>query len=343
MKNAYGIVGYGVYIPRYRIKSDEYVKSWGVFAAPGIKEKAVAGFDEDPITMAIEASINAINYARIEPNDLDCVYFASSSPPYAEKLMASTISTAIGVSPSVVTSDFTSSTKAGTTAILSALDFVTSGRGSLALVAAADCPRADFKDFIEHRLGSGAVAFIIGKKDVVAVIEDFYSASVEFFGDQFRRSGEETIRDLAIRSYRKLVLNHVLTACVRKILEKTGKKTGDYKYVIFQQFDGRIPVEVALKLGFKSEQVTPTLLCTKVGDTGSASCLISLASILDIAKPNERILVASYGAGAGSDALSLMATENIEKKRKNFLTVKDYLEDKEYVNYLTYLKFKRGI
>jgi len=342
MEGKCGIVGYGVYIPRFRIKSEEYVKAWGIFAAPGVKEKAVAGFDEDPITMAIEASMNAINYAGIDATDINCVYFASSHPPYAEKLMSSTISTAIGAPSNIATSDFTSSTKAGTAAMLAALDFVASGRGDFALVVAADSPYADFKDFIEHRLGSGAVAFIIGKEDLIAFIEGIHSVSMEFFGERFRKSGEKFLRDLAIRSYAKYALNKIYTMCVSELLRKIGRKPDDYKYVVFQQFDGRTPLEVALRLGFKPEQVTPTLLCTKIGDTGSASCLISLASILDAVNPNERILVVSYGAGAGSDALSIVVTENI-KKKKDFLTVEDYLEDKEYVDYLTYLKFKRGI
>lgn len=342
MESKCGIVGYGVYIPRFRIKSEEYVKVWGVFAAPGIREKAVAGFDEDPITMTVEASINAINCAGINAANINCVYFASSYPPYAEKLMSSTISTAIGVSSNIATSDFTSSTKAGTAAMLAALDFVASGRGDFALVVAADSPYADFKDFIEHRLGSGAAAFIIGKDDLIAFIDGFYSVSMEFLGERFRKSREKFLRDLTIRSYVKYALNKIYTMCVGGLLRKIGRKLDDYRYVVFQQFDGRTPLEVALRLGFKPEQVTPTLLCTKIGDTGSASCLISLASILDTANPNEKVLVASYGAGAGSDALSIVVTENIKKKR-GFLAVEDYLEDKEYVDYLTYLKFKRGI
>jgi len=338
-----GILGYGVYIPRYRINKSEYVKAWGRFAAAGVEEKAVPGFDEDPTTMAVEASMNALKHAKIDASKLNAIYFASTSSPYAEKLASSTIAMALGAPPRVSVSDFTSSTMAGTSALLMSLDFVASGRGSFALVTASDCPYADPSDFLEHPLGAGAAAFVVGKGTPMATIEASDCATIEALGERFRKKGEKSIETLGIPAYTQTVIVNTVASSVKALMDKTGRKPGDFSSVVLPQFDGRLPSRIARKTGFEEAQFISSMIVSQVGDAGAASPLIGLAKVLDEAKPGHKVLVASYGAGASSDAVSINVNEEIMKRKGSAPSVKDYLVDKQLIDYVQYLKIRKMI
>ena len=338
-----GILGYGVYIPQYRISKAEYVKAWGQFAAAGIEEKAVSGFDEDSVTMAVGASMNALNHAKVDASKLNAIYFASTSSPYAEKLVSSTIAMALGAPSRVSVADFTSSTMAGTSALLMSLDFVASGRGGFALVVASDCPHADPGDFLEHPLGAGAAAFVVGEGTPIATIEDSDCATIEALGERFRKKGEKSIETLGIPAYTRAVIINTVTSSVKALLDKMGRKPSAFNFVVLPQFDGRLPLRIARKTGFEETQFIPSMIVSQVGDAGAASPLIGLAKVLDEAKPGHKVLVASYGAGAGSDAVSINVNEEIMKRKGGVPSVKDYLADKKYIDYIHYLKIKKMI
>jgi hydroxymethylglutaryl-CoA synthase len=306
-----GLLGYGVYIPRYRINKVEYVKAWGRFAAAGIEEKAVPGFDEDSVTMAVEASMNALNHAKVDASKLNAIYFASTSSPYAEKLVSSTIAMALGAPPRVSVADFTSSTMAGTSALLMSLDFVASGRGHFALVATSDCPYADPSDFFEHPLGAGAAAFVVGGGTPIATIEASGCTTIEALGERFRKKGEKFIETLGIPAYTQAVIMKTVTSSVKALLDNTGRKPSDFNFVVLPQFDGRLPSRIARKNGFEETQFIPSMVVSQIGDAGAASPLIGLAKVLDEAKPGHKVLVTSYGAGAGSDAVSINVNKEI--------------------------------
>ena len=123
-------------------------------------------------------------------------------------------------------------------------------------------------------------------------------------------------------------------------------KVGDVAYFVAHQPNVQFPVRIAKELGFKEEQYLPMLQVAKFGNTYSGASPVGLASVLDIAKPNDRIIVASYGSGAGSDAYSFITTSQIQEKRKNQkLTVKYQAENPflEYVDYTTYRRLKTGM
>src|SRR5664279_221125 len=93
-----GIIGYGAYVPRYRLPAKEVARVWtgGKGGGLPIKEKAVPGMDEDVITMSIEAARNAMARARIDPYDLRAVWVGSESHPYAVKPSSTLVAEAIG-------------------------------------------------------------------------------------------------------------------------------------------------------------------------------------------------------------------------------------------------------
>jgi hydroxymethylglutaryl-CoA synthase len=336
-----GIVGYGAYVPRFRIKRDEYLKAWGSFSPRDVEEKAVAGLDEDVVTMTVESSANAIKRAEVSSNQLGGMFFASTSAPYAEKLSSSTIVASLNGPSEIFLADIGFSSKAGTTALLSCLDFVSSGRGDLGLVGVSDMMQAMPSDSLEHGLGAGSASFVIGRNDVMVNVEGAHSSSLEIIGERYRRQGERYLRDSGIGAYTEQAFNQALTISVTGLLTNLGLKAEEFAYAIFQQFDGRIPYDIGRKLGFKDNQISPCMTVTKIGDSGSASPLIGLCAVLDIARPGDRILVASYGSGSGSDAISLLATDQLVERRNRAPLVENYLAQKEYIDYVTYLKFRR--
>lgn len=337
-----GISGYGVYIPRYRIASGEYMKAVGSFARM-VGEKAVAAYDEDAITMGVEAAANALKRAKIDPGQVDALYFASTSPPYSEKLISGTASTAIGLSPRVWVADLGFSTKAGTSALLACIDFVSSGRGDHGLVIASDCPMGRVGYPAEQGLGAGAAAFVIGKDDVVAAFEGSCSAVEEVLGERFRRYGERFVEDLGIGPHSEAAFYRLVTSTLNGLMNKLGIKPEDVNYTVVHQSDIRAAYRAGGKCGFTDTQVAPGIVASKIGDSGASSVLIGLIAILEKARPGERAFVASYGSGAGSDAISFLIKDMAERKRGGTPVLEEYLADKEYLDFVSYLKIRRMI
>jgi hydroxymethylglutaryl-CoA synthase len=117
-------------------------------------------------------------------------------------------------------------------------------------------------------------------------------------------------------------------------------------YFVPHQPNPSFPVKVARQLGFKEEQYAPSLKVAKFGNVYSGSSPIGLAAVLDVAKPDERVVLVSYGSGAGSDAYSFMTTRQIlEKRQRQKFTVRHQIENEnlEYVDYNTYRKLKQGL
>jgi hydroxymethylglutaryl-CoA synthase len=132
---------------------------------------------------------------------------------------------------------------------------------------------------------------------------------------------------------------HTLGAA-KALLGKVGLRTSEIDYAVFHQPNGKFPLRAAKLLGFRPEQVMPGLLSPKIGNAYSASALLGLCAILDVAQPGQRILLCSYGSGAGSDAFLLRVADPIEAARHRAPLVRDILRKRlVYLDYITYAKF----
>ncbi|MCK5094227.1 MAG: hydroxymethylglutaryl-CoA synthase, partial [Spirochaetes bacterium] len=300
-----GIVGYGAYIPRNRIKVEEIAKVWGA-DAPSYKkglmleEKSVPSLDQDTITMSVEASKNALKRALIDPKDIGAVYIGSESHPYAVKPSGTVLAEAIGATPDVHTADLEFACKAGTEGMFIALNLVASGVIKYGLGVGADTSQGAPGDALEYSAAAGAAAFIFGKENLVAKAHETYSYMTDtpdFWRREYQYYPQHGGRFTGDPAYFK----HIKGAA-RGIMDKAGMKPEDFQYVIFHQPNGKFPVLVAKKLGFKEHQYLPGLLSPTLGNTYSGSSPMGFAATLDIAKPGELILLVSYGSGAGSDA-----------------------------------------
>lgn len=338
-----GVVGYGVAIPRYRIEAKLMQSVWPLSGGvPGIKEKSVAGVDEDCLTLAAEASYNALRHAGIDAGSIGAVYFGTVSSPYLDKSMAMLLAEVLGISSEAIVSDFGGSTRAGTCAFLGCADLIHSKRAEYGLVVGTDCQVGEVGDPLEFAYGAGAAAFILGKEGLIAEIGDQYSYSSPYT-DSWRASGKmETSRYDDVRLHREAGYGPHMGKAIMGLLAKTNEKPDGFAHLAFYQPDGRSAPGLAKSMKFKKEAMEHSHFAPTIGNTGSSSALIALAASLDNAKVGEKILVASYGSGAGSDAFIVTVGEETEQKRGGTVPVKAYLEpnNKQHIDYIQYEKIR---
>ena len=170
-----GIVGYGSYLPRYRIKVENIAKEWGsdpevIKRGLQLYEKTVPGLDEDTITISVEAARNALKRAGINPQDIGAVYIGSESHPYAVKPSATILIDALGIGPHVHVASYEFACKAGTEAMYVAYSLVKAGEMKYAMGIGADTSQGAPGDALEYSASAGGAAFIMGTENVVAEI-----------------------------------------------------------------------------------------------------------------------------------------------------------------------------
>ncbi len=292
-----GIVSYGAYVPLRRLGPG--TQGW---TAAG--EKAVANWDEDSLTMAVAAAIDCLG--DIERGTIDGLYFATTTPPYGEKLAATTAAWAADFRPDIITADITDSLRAGTAALRMAADAVKAGSAKRLLVMASDLRMG--AGGMDGGFGDGAAALLIGDKDVIATIEGSYSLSNELL-DVWRASGAKQVRSWEDRFVFEEGYLKILPQAVKSFLEKSGLTTKDITRAVFYGPDLRRHRQMADLLGFKPEQVQEPFF-DKLGNTGTAFSLMMLVAALEDAKPGDKILLASYGDGA--DVFLLKVTDKIK-------------------------------
>jgi hydroxymethylglutaryl-CoA synthase len=328
-----GILGYGVYIPKLRIKREDIGKAWG---GRGRGENSVAHFNEDVITMAVEASQNAIKNAGINPAELGAIYLGTASAPNVEGSSVGVIALTLGCKSAIDLTDFGASTRASVAALKACLDAIDAGRIKYGLVIGSDFRLGEPGSDQESNMGAAAVAFVLGKGDTVVQIEKIFTYSTAF-RDAWRADGQRHINMFEPRFNREFGYERHVRTAASNLLKDSGRSITDFKYVVFQQPDDRLPRTVARALKVTPEQMDPANVFPVTGDCGSASMFLGLAAILDRAQPGERIMAVSYGSGV-SDALSLITTPQIEQKRPRERNYQSYLNSKEYIPYTTFLR-----
>jgi hydroxymethylglutaryl-CoA synthase len=342
-----GIVGYGAYVPRNRITVEEIAQVWGADAPSYrkgllVEEKSVPGPDQDTITMSVEAAKNALKRARIDARDIGAVYIGSESHPYAVKPSGTVVAEALGATPEVHTADLEFACKAGTEGMFLALGLVKAGEIRYGLAIGADTSQGAPGDALEYTAAAGAAAFIFGGDSAVAECLETYSFTTDtpdFWRREYQYYPQHGGRFTGEPAYFK----HILGAA-RGIMAKSGMAPSDFQYVVFHQPNGKFPFRVGEMLGFKKPQILPGWLVNKIGNTYSGASPIGLTATLDIAKPGDKILIVSYGSGAGSDAFVFSVTSRLEEVRDLAPKTRDYVEkNRNYLNYGTYAKFRGKI
>jgi hydroxymethylglutaryl-CoA synthase len=341
--DAPGIVGYGVYTSKFRIKE-------------GSLERSVPFIDEDSITAAVEAGKLALIHSGVDNSLVGKVYVGSESNPYAVKPIASKVAQVLKLGEEdedvqgVDAVDTEFACKAATSMFKDAASLVSYPKMGVqyAMVIGTDNSQAAPRDSpggeLDFFVGFGGCAYIFGKRDVIAELEGWYSCTSDT-PDFWRRDGEPYPMHGGRFTGDPAYFKHIRKAA-KKLMERLSLQPSDINYFVAHQPNVQFPVRIARELGFKEEQYLPSLQVAKFGNTYSGSSPVGLAAVLDIAKPNERILIVSYGSGAGSDAYSFITTGQIaEKRQRQKMTVRYQAENPflEYVDYTTYRRLKLGM
>ncbi len=341
-----GIVSYGVYIPSYRVRVEEIAKQWGenpeiIKSGLMVEEKSVPDLDEDTATMAVEAARAAIRRARVNPRDIGAIYVGSESHPYAVKPTATIVGAAIGASNYITAADFEFACKAGTAAIQTCMGLVALKKMRYGLAIGADVSQSRPGDALEYTAGAGGAAYVIGEDGVIAELEDyasFTSDTPDFWRRDLQKYPSHGGRFTGEPAY----FRHIISA-TKELMEKTGLQPADFDYAVFHQPNGKFPLKAAKSLGFRAEQLKPGLVVNRIGNTYSASSLIGLAAVLDVALPGQRILMTSFGSGAGSDSFAFTVTDAIHEIRAKAPRVEDFLSGCKYLDYAGYARHQGKI
>jgi 3-hydroxy-3-methylglutaryl CoA synthase/uncharacterized OB-fold protein len=325
-----GIVSYGAYVPYRRLTRAAIAQVLGIPAEKG--ERAVAGFDEDSVSMAVEAARDALRAAPASA--VDALFFATTTPPYADKLNAALVGAAARLPSALRAADCTGSVRAGTAALLQAVDAVRGGARH-ALVAIADTRLAAPEAKAERANGDGAAAFVVGAGEVIAEVVATASYTREFL-DTWRQPDETFPHSWEERFALTQAYAPLLAGAVRAVLEKAGVQPGDLAAIVLDCPNPRATADVAKRLKLDPAKVADPLALT-VGQTGAAHAGLMLANALASAKPGDHVLVVV--AADGADAVLLRATAAIaaHKPRR---AVGRLIESKGQVGYGTYLKWR---
>jgi len=339
-----GIVGYGAYVPRFRIAGEEISRVWTGHASRGpVNEKSVPGPDEDTVTMAIEAARNALmRSGGVDPAQIRAVWVGSESHPYAVKPTGAIVAQAIGASPATMGADLEFACKAGSEAMQAAIALVGSGMGRYALAAGIDTAQGRPGDALEYTAAAGGAAYLLGPGDeALAVLEatfSFVTDTPDFWRRPYQHFPSHGSRFTGTPAY----FRHVAGAA-EGLMAGLGSTASDFDHVIFHQPNARFPTQAARQLGFRQEQYELGLLSPTIGNTYAGSSLIGLSAVLDAAGPGERVLMVSYGSGAGSDAMAWRTTEALALRRDRALKTQTYVTRRQPIDYGTYVRFRKKL
>jgi len=335
-----GLCGYGAYIPRYRLPAAELAHVW-----PGgrdhlpVSEKSVPGPDEDAVTMAVEAAQNALARAQLDASALGALWVGSESHPYTVKPSGTMVAEALGAGTNVLSASFEFACKAGTEALQAAMGLVGSGMASYALAIGSDTAQGRPGDELEFTAGAGAAALVVGPAAESLVLIEGSVSYVTDTPDFFRRPHQTYPRHGGRFTGEPGYFGHVLPAA-RSLMDELGYTAADYAAVVLHQPNTKFPAKAAADLGFRPEQWATGMLVDRIGNAYAASSLLGLTAVLDQAHAGDRILLASFGSGAGSDALSLLVTDKLAERQPLAPSTLTYVARRRPIDYAVYARYR---
>lgn len=340
-----GIVRYGTYIPQYRIRLSDIAAAWEkqgeeVISSLHVAEKSVPAADEDAVTIALEAATRALAGFSGKPSHIEALFVGSESHPYAVNPTSTIVGELLGLGNQYLAADVEFACKAGTAGLLAVAGLLESGQIEYGLAIGSDTAQSKPHDALEYTSAAAGVALLLGRENMVArfLASTSYSSDTPDF---WRRDGIRYPSHAGRFTGEPAYFAHVLGAS-RRLFEEVKLAPPDFAYCVFHMPNGKFPREVAKRLGFTAHQLAPSLVVDEIGNPYSASSLLGLAAVLEIARPGEKIFFSSYGSGAGSDAFVLETTEQLATYSKQLkdkkMTVHDQLKRKTYIDYVQYLK-----
>ena len=331
-----GILAFGAYVPWRRLQRKVIANTHDLFN-PALKsqakgERAFANWDEDVVTMAVEAARDCLT--RRNRNSIVALRFASTTFPFMDRLHSGIVAGALGLDESISAIDITATQRAGTSALIEALS---SDRE--ALVVAADKRNAKAASPLEMTSGDGAAAILAGEGKSVARLLAQASRTVDFV-DHFRSVENQFDYQWEERWIRDAGYMQIVPPTIKRCLEAAEVAAQDVTHFCMPATLPRVANTVAKAVGIGDEAVCDPLHAN-CGDTGCAHALLLLAATLEKAKAGEKILVIGFGQGA--DALLFEVTPENGKQARGLGVAGHLARRKEETSYGRYLAFNELI
>lgn len=328
---AFGILGYGVYIPRKRMSRSAIHDAIG-WAQPSLKSlahgaRAFGGWDEDAVTMAVAAARNARRSCNQTP---DAIYFASTTAPFLDRQNAGIIATALDLPPTLRSNDSAGSQRAASSALIN----IDQSRSGTTLLTTADCRPAKSASLMEMLSGDSGAALLIGRGAPIAEIAGANSIYADLV-DHYRTSETGAEYALEERWYREEGLAKLAPQAVTPLLEKTGVSIDQIDHLIAPLPNPALAKAVATSLKLDQAVVADSLFET-CGHAGAAHPILMLAQVLDNAAPNQWILITAFGQGC--DAILIRTTNAIngyEEQGRIAAQLKPDLFEENYTRFLS--------
>lgn len=291
-----GIVSFGAYVPRLRLARKVIADANAWFnpslLAQAKGERAMANWDEDVVTMAVEAGRDCLT--GFDRKDVRSVQMASTSFPFLDRLNSGIAAQALNMDSEISAFDLGNSQRAATSGLIAALNAVQNHEGQT-LFLAAEKRRTKAATAMEMSTGDGAVALLIGRGPLIAKLVGFASRTVDFV-DHYRSHGsgydyvweERWIRD---EGYAKIV-----PATLAAVFRKTGLDPAAIAHFCMPCAMGRVAAGVAKAAGIPPAAVRDNLN-ERCGEVGTAHSLVMLVDALESARPGEKVLVIGFGQG----------------------------------------------
>lgn len=328
-----GVTGFSVYVPRRRLSraAAAAAQKW---LSPGLDRtgaRSVANWDEDTVTMAVEAA------RRCAPPEtrasLDAVTFASTTPVFLDRLNAGIVSSALGLRDETVAADATGSRRAGLTSVLQALD-TAAARGKDTLVVASERRRARASSALELAIGDAAAAVRVGAKDPIAMIIAQHTLTIDMI-DRHRAADAMYEYSWEDRWIREHGFGVYAPHSIKAILDASGSSADAIDILVIPcPFKG-LAQKIAADTGLHRARIYSDV-AEQCGDLGAANALTLLAIALETAMPGQRILVIDFGQGC--EAALLQVTDQISRYRPvepfGAQIASGFLDD-NYVRFLT--------
>jgi hydroxymethylglutaryl-CoA synthase len=349
-----GIVSYGAYIPAEMILASEIevgqgaVES-GIPQALLIEQKTVPAKDEDTATISVAAGLQALERLELAresgstknqtltKDKIGTLFIGSESHPYAVKPTGTVVASALHLPSTLAMADLQFACKAGTQSLQIAYAYAKAELVTLGMAIGADTAQGRPGDVLEFTAGAGGVALVVGSDAILVEIEATFSVASDT-PDFWRRPGQPYPEHAGRFSGEPAYFAHISQAAMG-IMQQQSVTPADFDYCVFHTPNGKFPRAIAKKLGFTQQQLEPSLVVNKIGNTYAAASLLALTALLDQAEANKKILLVSYGSGSGSDAFILRTTEELPKQRKKWNNLlKEQIKQLQPVSYTHYMK-----
>ena len=297
----FGVLDYGVFVPRRRMSRDAIFDAVG-WAQPGLRSlakgrRAFAAWDEDAITMGVEAARAALKNSTVAPHALA---LASTTAPFLDRSNAGVVAAALDLPSTVRSADFAGSQRAGVSAVLAACE----STGGPALVIAAERRPVRAASVLEMIAGDAAAAILLGEGDPIAEFIASSSSTVDFV-DHYRTAASVADYSLEERWVREAGFAPIVGGAVGALLTKAGVEAHAINHFSVSAPTPAALIAAAQSAGIRSEAISDLLL-DEIGHAGVAHPLLMLADALDKARAGDLILVAAFGQGC--DAALFRAT-----------------------------------